>query len=129
MCTQQSCWRAGAYFHPLGKDELLSTSYDDTLRTWAGTGAAWEQQTSARHNHQTGRWISPFKAIWAPDGNTVLCGDMKRGVFCLDPAAGKSQLLTSELMTAISPRLACHPTMNVVAVGSGSGRLHLWTHA
>jgi WD repeat-containing protein 76 len=120
---------AGAFFHPHGKHTLLTTSYDDSLRTWCQKESEWLQERHFKHNNQTGRWISPFKAIWSHDGNSVFCGDMKRGLCCMNPSDGSSLLLESEHMTAISPRLACHMALPVLASGSGSGRVHFWTHA
>lgn len=119
--------RAGAYFHPGGAAEVLTTSYDDTIRVWSNAGKGWAQAERIKHNNQTGRWISPFKAIWSADGGHVLCGDLKRGMFCAPRGGGGSALLTSEFMTAIPPRLACHAALGVVAGATGSGRVHLWT--
>jgi WD repeat-containing protein 76 len=127
-CNAEQCG-VGAYFHPGGKSSLVTTSYDDTIRIWSSSGGDWSESRRQKHNNQTGRWISPFKAIWAPDGSTVFCGDMKRGLFCMDAESGGGSLLTSDLVTAISPRLACHAEVGIVAMGSGSGRVHLWTPA
>ncbi|KAG2436241.1 hypothetical protein HXX76_006552 [Chlamydomonas incerta] len=76
-----------AYWAPDGSKRLLSTSYDDTLRVWAdpATGGAADgsrlsQLLSISHNNQTGRWITPFRAVWSAAADAVLVGSMKRGL-------------------------------------------------
>lgn len=43
-----------------------------------------------------------------------------------DQAAG-AHMLRSEFMTAITSRLAVDRTKGIVAAGTSSGRVHLWT--
>ncbi|EFJ46944.1 hypothetical protein VOLCADRAFT_117976 [Volvox carteri f. nagariensis] len=162
---------------------------------WAHDGST---VLSIPHNNQTGRWITPFRAVWNAACDAVLVGNMSRGVDIFgglgavvvgaaaavknnvdsseveaeadtdgddvdDPdqklrgraktskrkAAGKASAtaaavkaggggddplqvqflhtLTSEYMTAIPSRLACHPTMPVVVAATCSGRCHVWS--
>eukprot|EP00198_Chlamydomonas_reinhardtii_P010358 XP_001699695.1 predicted protein [Chlamydomonas reinhardtii] len=77
-----------AYWAPNGSKRLLSTSYDDTLRVWgdptaagaAADGGCFSQLLSISHNNQTGRWITPFRAVWSAVSDAVLVGSMKRGL-------------------------------------------------
>lgn len=111
---------------------MVSTSYDDTVRIWSEDKGAWGERTKFRHYNQTGRWVTPFKAVWGPgpqDGGQIFCGDMKRGVCCLDVASGSQTLCQSDLNTAVCSRVACYEVAGVVAAASGSGRVHLWTNA
>ena len=121
----------GAYFAPAGPVRVLTTSYDDTLRVWSGLGGGDKAQALAvKHNNQTGRWVSPFRAVWAPAGDAFVVGSLKRGTEVYN--AGSGALMAahlSEMATAIPPRHACHPCLQAIAAGTGSGRLHIWLGA
>ncbi|GLC55664.1 hypothetical protein PLESTB_001012300 [Pleodorina starrii] len=92
----KSC-HAASWAHD-GSGRLLSTSYDDTIRIWSAgagaTGAAdgsrFVQELSVPHNNQTGRWITPFRAVWNGPCDAVLVGNMRRGldVFAVHAGAG-----------------------------------------
>lgn len=127
-----------AYFAPDGSGHLLTTCYDDLLRVWrpkpspgGGAGAINTDPKSAlkiKHNNQTGRWVLPFRAVWTPAGDGIVVGSMKREVELFDATSGKLALKLSDpdRMTAIASRFAVHPTLNVVAAGTASGRLHIY---
>lgn len=88
-----------AYFAPAnsggGGPRVLSTSYDNTLRIWSGVGAGGAEcaAITIKHDNHTGRWVSPFRAVWAPAGDAVVCGSLKRATEVSDAAeAGVSTL-------------------------------------
>lgn len=117
-----------AFFAPDGSARMMSTSYDDSVRVWEERGGEWSLAASVAHNNQTGRWISPFRAVWTPDAAAGVIGDLKRAVLAFELPAGKQKhALQSEAMTAIPSRVACHAELPVVAAGTSSGRVHLWT--
>jgi len=140
----KSCQAAA--WAPDGTGRLLTTCYDDTLRIWErlhiqgdGAGASTERgKRSAgtreaapalqiRHNCNTGRWIVPFRAIWAPAADGVIVGSMQRQMHLLDAGTGKLvKAYESELMTAIPARNAAHPTLAILAGGTASGRAHIF---
>lgn len=33
-----------------------------------------------QHYNNTGRWVVPFRAVWGPASDTIICGSMKRTV-------------------------------------------------
>ncbi|GFR49809.1 hypothetical protein Agub_g11749 [Astrephomene gubernaculifera] len=165
-----------AYWAGDGSMRLLSTSYDDTLRVWAdtssaatsaaagGAGGHMQQVLSIPHNNQTGRWITPFRAVWGSSYDAILVGNMRRGLDVisaplLSDAAGAGEsgrdasqpqghkkqghgaakgaaagehvgqllrTLTSDFMTAIPSRAACHPSLPVLVAATSSGRCHVW---
>jgi hypothetical protein len=62
-----------AAFSPLGGDNIVSTSFDDTIRIWKD----WSASSSClqiKHNNNTGRWISPFRTTWDATGSLVVVG-------------------------------------------------------
>ena len=62
-----------------GSQRVLSTSRDDTLRIWDAKQDL-NELVSMRHYNNTGRWVVPFRAVWGPASDTVICGSMKRTV-------------------------------------------------
>ena len=118
-----------AHFCPDGSRRILTTCYDNTLNCLAtapGGAGTWK----VRHNNQTGRWLSPLRAIWTPDGSGALCGSMKREVEVFDGQTG--QVLArhdSEHQTAVSSRVCAHPFAPLIASGTASGRVHLYSGA
>eukprot|EP00803_Ostreobium_quekettii_P010962 evm.model.scf_523.1 EVM.evm.TU.scf_523.1 scf_523:16647-23842(-) len=113
----------GARFCPSGASKVVTTSFDDTLAIWDfGTDA----RVSIRHNNNTGRWLSPFKALWDWCGDNVLVGGMMRTVDMYDSAGKPSGQLSSEHMSAIPCRMCTHPQHPVLATATGSGRIHVF---
>ena len=60
-----------------GSHRVLSLSRDDTVRVWDGKQGL-KQLQSCDHYNNTGRWISPFRAIWGPNSDCALVGNMRR---------------------------------------------------
>ncbi|GIL58489.1 hypothetical protein Vafri_13620 [Volvox africanus] len=92
-----------AYWAHDGSRRLLSTSFDDTLRIWTpsgggGAGGAGDDddgsfapELSIPHNNQTGRWITPFRAVWSAACDAVLVGNMQRGLDVFRSTAPRGQ--------------------------------------
>ena len=108
---------------------ILTISFDDTLRLWSFEGGKVEPSLSVSHNNNTGRWVLPFKPIWIDD-ERFACGNMNRGIdiYCAKKGA-ILHTLTSDLMTAIPPRLAHHPSLPFLAAATSSGRAHVLEQA
>jgi len=117
-----------AYWCPDGSGALLTTCYDDALRVWNPDQSASKPSVTIKHNNQTGRWVLPFRAIWSAAGDGVMCGSMQRHVEIFNPKSGASlaRYDSPDYMTAIASRLACHRTLNYVAAGTASGRVHVY---
>jgi WD40 repeat protein len=116
-----------AYLAPDGSQRVVSTSFDDTVRIWDGKKDL-TQIMSIKHNNQTGRWILPMRAVWAPKGDGIIVGSMKHPIEVFNAESGKKegQLYNQELTTAIAPRVCVHPTLPAVAAGTGSGRAYVY---
>ena len=64
---------------PAGSGRVLTCSRDNTLKVWDSKRDLNEVQ-SWDHYNNTGRWVVPFRAIWGPRSDAVICGSMKRSV-------------------------------------------------
>ncbi|PJF16900.1 hypothetical protein PSACC_03286 [Paramicrosporidium saccamoebae] len=119
------------FFHPQIRDALVSTCYDDTVRIHQGFLADKATELQISHNNQTGRWITPFRAIWDPKstdekGSHVIVGDMNRGLDVVEMERGLVTNSVSELLTS-QPAVNCaHKTLDLIASGNASGKCILW---
>lgn len=118
-------------FHPAIQDCLVSTCYDDHVRIHRNVLAESPTEIAVRHNNQTGRWITTFKAIWDPkstaESGRVIVGDMNRGIDVIDGSSGVTHNYTSEHLTAQPAVNAAHPSLDLIVSGNASGKLALWT--
>jgi len=116
-----------AYLAPDGSQRVVSTSFDDTVRIWDGKKDL-TQISSIKHNNQTGRWILPMRAVWAPKADGIVVGSMTHPIEVYNAESGKKEgiLYNQELTTAIAPRVVVHPTLPAVAAGTGSGRAYVY---
>ncbi len=130
------------YFHPALRDVLISTCYDDHVRVHCGILSGAPKDHSLRHNNQTGRWITPFRAIWDPKcapslaggSSRALLGGMARTLDVIAVSQDSSLQLhmtssTSEFCTAQPAVSAIHAALDVVVSGSASGRCYVWSPA
>jgi len=84
-------------FSPSGR-MMASTSYDDTVKLFSCVSASgellspsrWAAPHILRHNNHTGRWVTVFKAKFAPRDAALAIGNMDRpiDVFNLPAPAG-----------------------------------------
>ena len=129
-----------AVFSPIEGNRLLTTSYDDLVRVielpagGAKIAAADSDKlvTKIRHDNQTGRWLTNFRATWDPKSdNTFVIGSMKqpRGVdFYTGAGDGKWSNVrqTNDNFTTVSSLNCFHPSLDVVAGGNSSGKVSIW---
>merc|ERR1712032_1439168 len=68
-------------FSPSGS-QVVTISTDDKFRLYNTeniTGSTLQPAAQVRHNNQTGRWLTPFRATWHPTReNAFLTGSMER---------------------------------------------------
>lgn len=137
-------WRHGksvsaAYWDPRGRS-IVSTSYDDTLRVWDfkpqkldadGELPSMRPLAEVRHNCQTGKWLTIFRAQWNPNPDVLphfTVGNMDHS---LDIFSGRGDVLARlsnrSKITAVQAVTASHPSIVERAFsGNASGRCVLW---
>lgn len=119
-------------FHPCLKDVLVSTCYDDHVRIHTNLLADTPNELQIVHNNQTGRWITPFRAVWDPKSTSkpeeshILVGDMNRGLDVIEMATGLVTNNLSELLTSQPAVNVAHPKLDLIASGNASGKCILW---
>ncbi|BFZ56754.1 hypothetical protein PYCC9005_003802 [Savitreella phatthalungensis] len=128
---------SSAFFNSAGA--VLATAYDDTLCVfdgpWTDVGKDVQELTPStivRHNNQTGRWLTVFKAHWQTnpaDGlQKFCCGNMKRKVDLFDAKGNVlAELKDVDQVTAVPAVVEFHPSQNWIVAGNASGKCLFWS--
>lgn len=122
---------SSAYFSSSGR-RLLTTSMDNRLSIFwcVSPGKEMKPTVSMRHDNQTGRWLTNFRAVWDPKNESYfVVGSMARPrqveVFSVT-STHPLLCLRSEWLTSVCSINAVHPHAHVLAGANSSGRVHVW---
>ena len=126
---------SSAYINSRGT--ALATSYDDTikifdlpnLKGWRNDVPEEIQPTNVvRHNNQTGRWLTVFKAQWHQNpesGNEKFTiGNMNRGIDVYSAKGDTLLQFRDERITAVPAVVKFHPTQDWIIAGNASGKAY-----
>lgn len=121
---------SGAFLSPVEGDKVLSTSFDDTIRLCDINLATGEmkQQITLKHNNRTGRWLSPFRAVWVPGCDELfLVGSMEypRRIEVYSSSGSLLYKFMGEGLASVCSIVEVHPERIVIAGGNSSGKLHV----
>jgi len=122
------------YFSPVTGNQVITMSTDDKLRLFntATTPKTISPQCQVRHNNQTGRWLTPFRASWHPTREGMLVtGSMERPrqVEVWSSSSGSLDLvgrLRGEELGSVCSLVGIHHSREVVVGGNSSGRVHVF---
>lgn len=126
---------SAAFFSPVEGNNIVTTSFDDTLRIFDCsqlTGEGVRQQVVLKHNNNTGRWLSPFKAVWMPGCDELfLVGSMEypRRIEVYSSGGSLQRRITAESLSSICSLIDVHPERLVIAGGNSSGKVHVLLEA
>lgn len=129
LTHNRSC--SAAFFSPVEGNRIITTSFDDTLKIVNGISPNGEmkQLVSLKHNNYTGRWLSPFKAVWMPGCDELfLVGSMEypRRIEVYSNHGALLYKLMSESIASVSSLVDVHPERLIVAGGNSSGRVQIF---
>ncbi|NP_001090070.1 WD repeat-containing protein 76 [Xenopus laevis] len=123
---------ASAYFSPVTGNRILTTCADDYIRVYDSSSLCSEAPllTAFRHNNNTGRWLTRFRAVWDPKQESCfVVGSMARPrQIEVYNESGKLEhsFWDSEHLGSVCSINAMHPTRNLLVGGNSSGRLHVF---
>ncbi|NXK55449.1 WDR76 protein, partial [Chauna torquata] len=105
---------ASAYFSPVTGNRVVTVCADDKLR----------------HNNNTGRWLTRFRAIWDPkQEDCFVVGSLARPRQ-IEIFQDTGKLLHSfynvDYLGSVCSINVVHPSKNVLVGGNSSGRLHVF---
>lgn len=129
LTHNRSC--SGAFFSPVQGNRIVTTSFDDTLKIVNDISPTGEmkQLVSLKHNNYTGRWLTPFKAVWMPGCDELfLVGSMEnpRRIEVYSNHGALVCKLMGESITSVSSLVDVHPERLIVAGGNSSGRVQIF---
>ncbi|CAH1251323.1 WDR76 [Branchiostoma lanceolatum] len=125
---------SSAYFSPASGSRILTTCFDDRIRVFDSSTIG--QQTvkplrELRHNNQTGRWLTPFRAAWVPGRDDLFVTGSMKQPRQIELYNDKSTLLHTymdpDYLTSICSINAFHPTQHLLAGANSSGKVHVFS--
>ncbi|NWU07320.1 WDR76 protein, partial [Cephalopterus ornatus] len=123
---------ASAYFSPATGSRVVTVCADDKLRVYDTTSlsSTIRALSSTRHNCNTGRWLTRFRAVWDPkQEHCFLVGSMAQprqiNVF-QDTGKLLHSFCNLDCLTSVCSINVVHPSRNILVGGNSSGRLHVF---
>ncbi|XP_054071298.1 WD repeat-containing protein 76 isoform X2 [Rissa tridactyla] len=123
---------ASAYFSPVTGNRVVTVCADDKLRVYDTTSLppTIPVLSTIRHNCNTGRWLTRFRAIWDPkQEDCFVVGSMARPrqiqVF-QDTGKLLHSFYNIDCLSSVCSINVVHPTKNILVGANSSGRLHVF---
>ncbi|XP_009575104.1 PREDICTED: WD repeat-containing protein 76, partial [Fulmarus glacialis] len=123
---------ASAYFSPVTGNRVVTVCADDKLRVYDTTSLSSTAAvlSTLRHNNNTGRWLTRFRAIWDPkQEDCFVVGSMARPRQ-IEVFQDTGKLLHSfynlDCLGSVCSINVVHPSKNILVGGNSSGRLHVF---
>lgn len=113
---------------------IASTSYDDNVRIFNNFDPAFPdikeipEPVRIPHNNQSGRWVTMLRAVWAPQFNWFLIGNMDKSVDIYSRGTGDlmANLRDRNVLTTVPAVNAWHPNRVLLASGMANGKMVIW---
>lgn len=121
-----------AFFSPITGNSILATSADDTISIFDSTNLTQDIKLKQlmKHNNQTGRWLSVFRATWLPNSDeSFVIGSMQepRRIQVFDKNMNVVRIIMSDNLTTITSTNAFHPCRPALAGANSSGKVVVFT--
>ncbi|XP_057889354.1 WD repeat-containing protein 76 [Melospiza georgiana] len=123
---------ASAYFSPVTGSRVVTVCADDRLRVYDTTSLSSTVTllSSIRHNNNTGRWLTRFRAIWDPkQEHCFVVGSMAQPRQ-IEVFQDTGKLLHSfynvDCLGSVCSINVVHPSQSILVGGNSSGRLHVF---
>ncbi|NXC92008.1 WDR76 protein, partial [Cercotrichas coryphoeus] len=119
---------ASAYFSPVTGSRVVTVCADDRLSRW-DINDNLHVLFPCRHNNNTGRWLTRFRAIWDPkQEHCFLVGSLAqpRQIQVFQDTGALLHSYSAECLTSVCSINVVHPRQNILVGGNSSGRLHVF---
>ena len=123
-----------SFFSPISGNQVVTMCTDDKIRLFntSDIKATLTPQCQIRHNNNTGRWLTPFRAAWHPslDGMLVT-GSMERPrqIEVWQTKTGSLEnvkKLMGDDLGSVCSLVGIHPSHEVITGANSSGRVHVF---
>jgi len=123
----------GACYSPITGKYALTTTLENNLKIFDMTNKSSGADRCIQvisHNNFTGRWLTPFKAVWHPQREDVfVVGSMEqpRRIELFGAPSGRLlHTFKGEWLNSVCSINAFHPTVPILAGANSSGRVHIF---
>ncbi|XP_008943587.1 PREDICTED: WD repeat-containing protein 76, partial [Merops nubicus] len=123
---------ASAYFSPGSGHRVVTVCADDTLRVYDTSSLSLTATllSKVRHNNNTGRWLTRFRAVWDPKReDCFVVGSMaqpRQIELFQDTGRLLHAFCSPPCLASVCSINVLHPSRNVLVGGNSSGRLHVF---
>ncbi|KAK2524428.1 hypothetical protein Q9233_009357 [Columba guinea] len=123
---------ASAYFSPVTGNRVVTVCADDKLRVYdtSSLSSTLAALSTVRHNCNTGRWLTRFRAVWDPKQERCFAvGSMaqpRQVQLFRDTGALLHTFCNPDCLGSVCSINVLHPTRNILVGGNSSGRLHVF---
>lgn len=122
---------SSAFFSPVTGNSVLTTSYDNKLCVFdtKKLKGPMELKKAIRHDNKTGRWLTPFRAVWLPyNEDAFVVGSMlqPRRIEVYRTSGNLIHNFAGEDLASVCSINAFHPSKPILAGGNSSGKVHVF---
>ncbi|XP_064013864.1 WD repeat-containing protein 76 isoform X2 [Pogoniulus pusillus] len=123
---------ASAYFSPVTGHRVVTVCADDKLRVYDTTSLSSTVAAlrTIKHNNNTGRWLTRFRAIWDPkQEKCFVVGSLvqpRRIEVFQDTGKLVHTFCNPDCLASACSINVLHPSRNILVGGNSSGRLHVF---
>lgn len=123
---------ASAYFSPVTGSRVVTVCADDKLRVYDTTSltSTVPLLSSIRHNNNTGRWLTRFRAIWDPKQEHCFVVGSVTQPRKIEVFQDTGHLLHSfssvDFLASVCSINVIHPSQDILVGGNSGGRLHVF---
>ncbi|KAM6202483.1 WD repeat-containing protein 76 [Rhynchocyon petersi] len=126
---------ASAYFSPATGNRVVTTCADSHVRIFDSScmSSQFPLLTAIRHNTNSGRWLTRFRAVWDPkQEDCIIVGSMaypRRVEIFHETGEHLHSLLHEEYLASVCSINAMHPTRFILAGGNSSGKIYVFMNS
>jgi len=123
---------SSAVFNCTG-NKVATMCWDDKLRLFDTSVIKGDiKGKETKHNNNTGRWLTPFKALWHPVHEDVyFTGSMRQPreieAWQATSTLDRVHCLRGDDLSSVISVMAVHPSLDVLVGGNASGRLYAFS--
>ena len=118
-----------AFFSPLTGKNVVTVSYDDTIKIFDVEKISTQISASRviKHNNKAGQNQTPFRAQWLSSrDDAFIVASQEHQIEAFDAKSGQCHGICGEQLKSRCAVVGSHPTKNIVIGGNSSGKVFVF---